>query len=223
MHPLPLPRGFLFDMDGTLIDNMPVHIQVWTQFMAELGVTIDPNRFHEQTAGKTNPEILRMYMGEHLTDEQVTRYSQEKEARYRRVYRDSVRPLPGLLEFLERAHREGIALALATSAGRENIDFTLELLGLTGAFQAVIGSEQVRHGKPDPEAFLLAAEGLGLPPAGCMVFEDSYKGIEAGHRAGMPVVAILTALSADQALSLPGVVHVARDYTGLNWFSNHGG
>lgn len=216
----PTPHAFIFDMDGTLIDNMPFHNRVWTAYLAELGVTANPHSFHEQTAGKTNPEILRLFLGQDLPDTDVEVHSLEKETRYRSLYRESAQPLPGLLAFLEGARRAGIALGLATSAGRENIDFVLGLLGLADTFQTIIGAEQVQRGKPNPQAFLLAAQGLGIAPASCLVFEDSYKGIEAAHRAGMPVVAILTELTAQQALALPGVVQAAEDYTGLKeWFA----
>lgn len=212
----PTPAALVFDMDGTLIDNMPIHIQVWTQYLAELGAQAAPGAFHDQTAGKTNTEILRMFLGDDLPEERLAAYSREKEQRYRRLYRSALAPLPGLLPFLERARAAGLALALATSAGRENIDFTLQLLGISGVFSVIVGAEQVQRGKPDPQAFLLAAAGLGLPPERCLAFEDSLKGIAAAHAAGMPVIALLTGMSAGRALALPGVRAAYPDYAAMN-------
>lgn len=202
-------------MDGTLIDNMPFHNRVWIEYLTELGASPDPHTFHHRTAGKTNPEILRLHLGETLPDADVAVYSLEKEERYRRVYQDAVQPLPGLGSFLHSARAQGLPLALATSAGLENIDFVLRRLDLQGVFQAVVSAEDVTCGKPDPEGFLLAARRLGVEPERCMVFEDSTKGIEAAHRAGMPVLAILTGMSAGEALALPGVIAAARDYEDL--------
>lgn len=216
MTNLPTPAALVFDMDGTLIDNMPIHIQVWTQYLTELGAQAAPGAFHDQTAGKTNPEILRMFLGDDLPEERLAAYSREKEQRYRRLYRSALAPLPGLLPFLERARAAGLALALATSAGRENIDFTLQLLGISGVFSVIVGAEQVQRGKPDPQAFLLAAAGLGLAPERCLAFEDSLKGIAAAHAAGMPVIALLTGMSAERALALPGVRAAYPDYTAMN-------
>lgn len=205
--------AFLFDMDGTLIDNMPYHDRVWLEFLGELGARPDPRHFHEQATGKTNREILRLFLGADLSDEAAQRYSIEKEIRYRKLYRAVIQPLPGLLHFLAQAHRAGVRLGLATSAGHENIDFVIDLLGIAGFFQAVIGSEDVTHGKPDPQAFLLAAERLGTDPAACLVFEDSTNGILAAHRAGMRVVALLSGMSEQTALAQPGVIRAAADYT----------
>lgn len=212
----PFPPALIFDMDGTLLDNMPYHILVWSAYLAELGAPVDPLAFHEQTAGKTNPEILRLFLGEDLSAEQAAAYADEKERRYRALYADeAIQPLPGLADFLAQAREQGARLALATSAGRENIAFVLGRLGLSGIFDAVVSAEDVTRGKPDPEAFLLAAQRLGMDPRGCLVFEDSVKGIQAAHAAGMRVVAVLTALGEDEARAMPGVVVTIRDYVGF--------
>ena len=213
---LPFTPAMIFDMDGTLIDNMPYHNQIWTSYLAELGAAMDPGSFHQLAAGKTNPEILRLYLGEDLSDADAEKYAEEKARRYRRLYAQEVRPLPGLEAFIERARRAGIKLALATSAGRENIDFVLSRIGLSDAFQAVVSAEDVTRGKPDPQAFLLAARHLGVDPRDCLVFEDAPKGVEAAHRAGMRVVALLTSMSEAEARGMPGVIHAANDYTKLS-------
>jgi HAD superfamily hydrolase (TIGR01509 family) len=197
---------------------MPLHTSVWTNFLAELGVAVEPGEFHQLTAGKTNPEILRRFLGTGLSAEQAARHSLEKERRYRRLAGETLQPLPGLADFLRRARSAGLRVALATSAGQENIRFMLGRLALAGCFDALVGEEDVTRSKPDPQAFLLAAARLGLEPARCLAFEDSPKGIAAAQRAGMPVVAVLTALSAEQALALPGVVAAVRDYTQIDGF-----
>jgi len=213
-HTLPFhPAALIFDMDGTLIDNMPFHNRIWIEYLTELGAKPDPRTFHDLTAGKTNPEILRLFLGAALPDADVAVCSLEKELRYRRVYREAMQPLPGLSAFLEGARQAGLPMALATSAGRENIDFVLQRIGLVDTFQAVVSAEDVTRGKPDPQAFLLAAQHLGIQPARCLVMEDSAKGIQAAHHAGMAVVAILTGMRADEALTLPGVIAAVQDYS----------
>jgi HAD superfamily hydrolase (TIGR01509 family) len=199
-------------MDGTLIDNMPFHNRVWIEYLTELGAQPDARTFHDLSAGKTNPEILRQFLGPQLTDADVAVYSQEKELRYRRLYHQVMQPIPGLAGFLESARQLGLPMALATSAGRENIDFVLRRLALENTFQAVVSAEDVTRGKPDPQAFMLAAQRLGIEPARCLVLEDSVKGIQAAHRAGMKVVAVLTGMRADEAMALHGVIAAVQDY-----------
>lgn len=204
--------AFIFDMDGTLVDNMRVHNQVWINFLAEKGAQVDPKTFNDLTAGKTNPEIFRMFLGAQFPDALIPEYSQEKETRYRQMYHQQIHPVAGLEAFLSAAQEAGVRLGLATSAGPENIDFVMDSLGIAPYFQAVVNGEEIKRGKPDPEIFLEAAKRLNVAPETCLVFEDSYGGIEAGRRAGMAVIAITTGLSKEQALALPGVVLAVQDF-----------
>lgn len=117
------------------------------------------------------------------------------------------------MPLLVAMQKAGTPVALATSANQFNIDFILEGLGLQDAFTAVIGAEAIKNGKPHPEIFLKAAEALGVAPEECLVFEDSFMGIEAAHRANMDVYAILTTLSEAEAQALPNVIGAAPDFS----------
>jgi beta-phosphoglucomutase family hydrolase len=210
------PAGFIFDMDGVLIDSMPVHVQAWLQVLAERGVTPAPAEFLRATGGKTNPQILREFVGCQLGDAEIAACAEQKEQLYRALYRDRLAPVPGALAFLEAARRLGVRMAVATSAEQANREFVLGGLGLRDYFTAVVGGEEVRRGKPDPEAFLTAAGRLGLAPARCLVFEDALAGIQAASRAGMRAVALATTLAAAEFRDLPHVVQVAADFTRLD-------
>ena len=213
----------IFDMDGTLVDNMAFHNRVWIDFLIEKGAQVDPATFNDRTAGKTNPEIFQMFLGETLTEALMPLYSQEKETRYRQVYRPHLHPVAGLIEFLSASRAAGFRLGLATSAGPENIAFVLGGLGIQDQFQAVVSGDNIQRGKPDPEIFLETARRLGMAPEACLVFEDSRGGIEAGRRAGMAVVAITTGLTESQALAIPGVRLAAKDFNQVyRHFEAHG-
>ena len=205
------PQAFVLDMDGTIVDNMGWHARVWVDLLAGEGMTVTPEEFNRQTAGKTNPVLLRQMLGE-LTDEQVAAYAERKEARYREMFRPHLAPLPGLLPFLERSRALGIRLALATSAGRANIAYVLEGIGAAALFDAVVSGEELTHSKPHPEIFLTAAARLGVPPTNCVAFEDAPAGIEAARRAGMPVVVLTTSIPASEALMLEGVMRAEADF-----------
>lgn len=209
-------QAFIFDMDGTLINNMPYHIRAWLALFAEMGVNITEEEFHRRLSGKTNAETVREVLGNQVTDAEIAQIAGRKEVQYRAIYGPNLQPMAGLAGFLQRSQDAGVKTAVATSAGPDNIDFVLEGLGLRGAFTAVVGAHDVQNGKPHPEIFLTAARRLQVPPAACLVFEDSPAGIEAARRAGMATVVITTALSAEQARAHAHVVASAADFSVLD-------
>jgi beta-phosphoglucomutase family hydrolase len=208
--------ALIFDMDGTLVDNMDVHIEVWCAVLASYGVEVEPAAFHAATAGRTNRDILREYLPER-SDEELGAIAEEKESQYRAQYRPRLAPIAGALEWLMEAQRRGMTMAVATAAPPDNIDFVLDTLDLRRFFQVVVGAHQVERGKPAPDLFLLAASQLETAPSGCVVFEDSLGGIEAAKRAGMKVVVITTSLDAETVSGDPEVVQVAPDFRSVTW------
>ena len=206
-------KAFIFDMDGTLVDNMEVHTQIWLEMLRERGLEMTAEAFHHRASGKPNERILGELFDGRMSEEEAAAFAEEKEARYRAVYGPQMRPVKGLMGFLESAQRLQVPMAMATSAGSDNITFVLEGLNLGGIFRAVVGAEDVRHGKPDPEMFLLAAEQMGVPPPACLVFEDSPAGIEAAGRAGMKAVAVATTAPPRTYRNLKPVARVIEDFT----------
>ena len=208
--------AFIFDMDGTVVDNMRVHNQTWQTVLADEGVQIDIDDFNRQTTGKKTPEILRLYLGEKATPAEITRIAEKKEDIYRQVFRPYLRAIAGLTGFLEEARRLHIPVGLATSAGKTNIEYTLSGTGLKPYFDVLVGGDEVLQGKPDPEIFLMAARRLGVDASRCLVFEDALLGIEAARRAGMKAVAITTTIPARDFVGLCPVVEIASDFLDLH-------
>jgi len=205
-------NAIIFDMDGTMVDNMALHNQTWLDYLTEAGVQPDAQTFNDRTAGKTTPEIIRLYLGQHLSEAEIRNHSAEKELRYREKFSLGAKPIPGLKDLLHAARGRGIKLGVATSAPPENVRVVLESLGLVDFFDAVVNGEEIEKGKPDPEIFLTAAERLQTPPARCMVFEDSHLGIEAALRAKMRVILVTTGIPAELALEIAGVSKVIADF-----------
>jgi beta-phosphoglucomutase family hydrolase len=208
--------ALIFDMDGTMVDNMAIHNQTWIDYLAEIGVQADPQTFNDRTAGKTTPDILRLFLGQQLSDAETRAISHEKENRYREQFQRQARPLPGLLDLLHATRRAGLRLGVATSAPPENVAVVLEALGLEGFFDALVHGNEIVRGKPDPEIFLTAAARLQTPPERCLVFEDSRLGIEAARRAGMRAVVITTGIPAGLAREIPGVRKAIGDFTHIS-------
>jgi beta-phosphoglucomutase family hydrolase len=205
-------RAIIFDMDGTMVDNMAVHNRIWIAFFAEMGIELDAGSFHERTAGRTNPEVLRLFLGDDLSAGQLAELGEQKELRYRDYFRQHAQPVAGLRELLNAARQAGVKLGVATAAPPANVAFTLECLGLTGFFDAVVNGQEVQNGKPDPEIFLMTAGRLGVAPKDCLVFEDARMGIEAARRAGMPAMLVTTSILAEEGCQLPGVIGTLSDF-----------
>jgi beta-phosphoglucomutase len=209
-------RALIFDMDGTLVHNMPFHNLAWQDTLAEAGVQIDLDEFNRATTGKKNAEILRMMLGEQLSEPDLAYWADRKEALYRERFACCREPLPGLLHLLEQARSLGLGMAVATAAPHANIGFVLDELDLRRHFNAVVGGDDVQRGKPDPEIFLKSARILGVEPQDCLVFEDALTGIEAARRAGMHAVMICTTIDAQEVAGLPHVLRAVPDFSHLD-------
>ncbi|TFW19037.1 HAD family phosphatase [Massilia arenosa] len=208
-------HAFIFDMDGTIVDNMAYHTRSWVAFFERRGRQIDPDEFFRKTAGRQGREIMRLYMGEHLTDEEVKLLNEEKEAVYRELYAPHRATITGFDDLVVKAKACDVALAVATSAPNANIDFTLDGLNLRRHFDVVVGAVDVARGKPEPDAFLLAAERCGAKPENCIVFEDAPIGVEAARRAGMRCVVLTTTLPAEAFAEYENVIHIVSDFSQL--------
>ncbi len=208
-------KAFIFDMDGTLVDNMHVHSDAWRILLEENGVEMDEHKFLVATAGRTNREIIPEVFGD-MSEERLTDLAVRKETLYREAFLPHRKPIAGVIEFLEEAKELGIRMAVATAASNLNMEFILDGLDLRKYFDAITTASDVKVGKPEPAMFLVSAEKLGVNPSGCMVFEDALGGFEAARRAGMKAIGITTVNSAETILNLEGVVEAHSDFTQLN-------
>lgn len=188
---MPDIRALIFDMDGVVIDSNPVHRVAWAAYTRRHGVEMT-DAMQQRMYGKRNDEIIRDFLGSHLSDAEVFAHGAAKEALYREMMgpRAEASLVPGLRDFLAR--HLGLRFGLATNAEPPNVDFVLDTTGLRALFPVVVNGYQVTHPKPHPEIYLRVAELLGAQPLECLVFEDSYTGVEAGLAAGMRVVGVTT-------------------------------
>ncbi|HEX8639371.1 MAG TPA: HAD family phosphatase [Pyrinomonadaceae bacterium] len=207
-------RAFIFDMDGTLVDNMRFHAEAWGRMLAENNVKMNAHDFLVKTAGKTNREILPTIFGD-ISDERIAELGERKETLYRELFLEHRKTIDGAIEFLEASCNLGVKMAVATAAPVGNVEFILDGLDLRRFFQAVTTAADIARGKPDPEIFLKSAEKLGVEARNCIVFEDAVGGFEAAHRAGMRSIGIATVNSIDEILELDSVVEAHRDFTNL--------
>ena len=193
------PCAVLWDVDGTLLDSAEYHWLAWQETMAAEGHAVTYEQFIS-TFGQRNETILRGWLGPDLTARELDRIAEEKERRYRHLIQTrGVECLPGVRRWLKRLHGEGWRQAVASSAPLINIQTILEALAIGGCFDAIVSSEDVQRGKPDPQVFLAAAAKVAVPPQRCIVVEDAPAGIEGGRRAGMHTIGVRSSHATLQA------------------------
>ena len=207
-------RAFIFDMDGTLVDNMGFHTEAWRTLIEENGYEFNERKFLVETAGQTNREIIPGVFGA-MSNERLSELALRKEELYREAYLPNRKPVAGLVEFLEAASELGIKMAVSTAASPANMAFILDGLDLRHYFGAITTAADVKRGKPDPEIFLLSAAHVGVEPENSIVFEDAFFGFEAAKRAGMKAIGLTTVNSAVDIMRTGSVLEAHADYRSL--------
>ena len=165
---------------------MQLHYRAWTRLVRELGGSFPEELFYE-SGGKPTVQILRMLRDEHgLKVDDVEKAAERKEAYFLEMLPE-VKPIEPVVAVVRRWY--GIKpLAVASGGFRKQIELTLNALGIRSLFNAVVCAEDYVRGKPFPDPFLEAARRLTVPPAECVVFEDSPLGVQAAKAAGMECV-----------------------------------
>jgi beta-phosphoglucomutase len=206
-------RAAIFDLDGTIVDNMPVHVEAFAIFVQRHGLTPLSMDDRKRLDGRRNREIFPDLFKRPLTDDEHVRYSDEKEALYRELSAGRLEPAPGLIALLDRLDAHGVPVAVATSAPPDNVRHTLAELRLDSRIGCIVRGDQVPRGKPFPDVFLAAAAKLGVDARECVAFEDAPIGIAAARAAGMKTVAVANSFTPDVFLAPSvGADWVVRDF-----------
>lgn len=187
------PKAFIFDLNGTMIDDMQFHNAAWHTILTEdLGADISMEEVKVQMYGK-NSELLARIFGEgHFSTEEAHDISIKKEESYQREFLPHLKLIDGLEQFLDEAAEHNKKMAIGSAAILFNIDFVLDNLKIRHYFKAIVSADDVTTSKPHPETFLNGAELMGVKPSECIVFEDAPKGVEAARNAGMQCVVLTT-------------------------------
>jgi beta-phosphoglucomutase len=206
-------KGYIFDMDGTIVDNMQYHYQAWKLFLKKHHIFLTDAEFEEKNTG-TITEIIQRIFGNSLTPQQLITLGNQKEALFRELYTNNVIAIKGYIHFIKNAHQQGIKIALATMANVHNTALVLDSLQIRQYFTAIITGEMVTHGKPNPEVFFTAIQAMQLQQNEVTIFEDSPSGIAAAMATKAMVVGVCTHFTKAQCLAL-GVHHAIIDYTNM--------
>ena len=212
-----MPSGnhaFIFDLNGTIIDDMAYHLKVWASILNDdLGADLTLEEVRMNMYGKNHELLERVFGKGRFTLQEADRISRLKEDRYQELYRAHMHLIRGLPEFLLKASQLEISMAIGSAAIPYNIDFVLDNLHIRHYFKSIVSADDVVLSKPHPEVFLKAASQMNVDPAVCVVFEDAPKGVEAAANAGMPCVAITTMHEESEFESRSNILFFVRDYT----------
>jgi beta-phosphoglucomutase len=206
-------RGVILDMDGVLVDSHAVHRKAWRRFFQTLEMEVPEPELDFILDGRKRCDILRHFLGDR-PDSELDEFGRRKDCIFQQMRLDVV-PIPGAARLVEELHRNGIALALATSASRSRAHSTLRELDLLEYFQAIVTGEDVVLGKPDPVVYRLAQRRLDLGASSALAVEDAISGVQAAVGAGLLCVGV--ALHEQPAkLAAAGAAHVVADLQSIS-------
>lgn len=203
----------IFDMDGVICHTNPYHSLAFKSFFGKRNLFPTEAEFAEHMYGKSNSYILKHFLGREIVGQEFLDLEFEKESLFREIYANHIETIPNFLPFLISLKNAGLKTGVATSAPRANLDLIMGHLGFEKNMESILASENVSHHKPNPEVYLTSAANLGVAPANCLVFEDSFSGVSAGINAGMKVVGVLSSHTKEE---LPPCIAYINDYTDID-------
>lgn len=209
---IPKSGGFIFDLDGVIMNSEEAHFMAWDDMLSRNNRNISLQEFRRKYFGRRNEDVITELLGTGLSEAEISRFSEEKEEKFREYLEEKVSPIAGVVEFIGKANSLGVAVGIGSSAPRKNIEATLAKFELETCVGGIVCSEEVVRGKPDPEVFVKAAGKIDRNIAESIVFEDAPSGVQAGVSAGALVVGVATTQPAE-VLMHAGAARIIPDFS----------
>ena len=197
--------ALLFDIDGTLADTDPLHLEAFNRTFAPYGERFDKLRFSRELQGLANEAIARRFVP-HLSAEDGMAVMRGKEETFRELARTDIHAVPGLFDLLDMADALGLPMAAVTNAPRANADLILDSLGIRDRFKALVIGEELAHGKPHPLPYLEGLRLLRATAENAVAFEDSRTGITSATAAGIATIGMRTSLLHEEMIAAGAVL-----------------
>jgi HAD superfamily hydrolase (TIGR01509 family) len=206
-------RGVIFDMDGVLVDSHAAHRTAWRQFFQTVGREVSEFELDFILDGRKRSDILRHFLG-NCPDSELAEFGRRKDGIFQEM-RLETSPVPGVVPMVRELHRNGTALAVATSASRKRAVSTLTELGLIDCFPVIVTGEDVVLGKPDAAIYRLACTRIAIDPASLLAVEDAISGIRSAIGAGLGCIGVALHETCE-SLTGAGAIHVLRDFESVS-------
>lgn len=205
--------GFLFDLDGAVVDSASCHLTVWQNLCIEHEIKLSIAELEAQLYG-TPAEIVRRLWGPKLRNEEVERIANRHAELFCQLCRPNLRLIEGLKKFLDDARAANLPMGISCNASTKIIHFVLDNLYLNSYFKVHVGAEDIERGKPYPDVYLKAALRMGMMPEDCISFESSGFGVDAALRAGVKVF-LLAPPARHVTTTPPNIIQTISDYRTL--------
>lgn len=207
-------KAVIFDLDGVIADTEKLHAQTSAELLREFGILIPPNELSAKYAGTSDEFMFRDLFSEHRIPADPVALARRRWQKMYALLEGNIQPMPGAVELIQELKRHGVRIGVASGSYLQFIGLVLGKLNLGTVFDAIASGEEVKHIKPAPDVFLLAAQRLGVPPGNCVVIEDAVSGMLGAQRAGMKCVGLvddpLKKYPADILIPQLGLLSVAR-------------
>lgn len=179
-------KALLFDLDGTLVDNMQLHIDAWIESGTHFGLEVTANMI-QINAGIPTKQLIEKLSSENQWTVDIHEFTAFKQAKYKELKANAgpIKKIEPIIEIV-KYYYDKIPMTIGTGSSRSNAISALEDAGIIDCFELVVSADDVEHPKPHPEVWLKAANHIGVEPKDCLVFEDGEKGMEAADAAGVP-------------------------------------
>ena len=190
-------KALIFDMDGTIVNNIAFHNRARLLFLEKYGIKLQPDELN-YIHGISTKQLVKQFISTNLSHQEIKELDNDKQTIYRNLYKNHIREIQGFSGLLNEAKNKGMLIALATMGCLKNIDMVINTLGVKQYFDVIVSGDDIKKGKPHPDIYKLTLSLLNINPEETIVFEDTYNGIISARQAGISVVGVCTSHSNDE-------------------------